>query len=309
MLGDELRCLMARTKGDTDGDRQLAWFAAIAGVILLGVVLLMVTGGGDEDGYNAVTSIADVHGMALDPEDSNTLYVATHDGLIRAVGDEDWARVGSSTDDFMGFSIHPDNGSVFWVSGHPSSGGNMGVRQSTDGGFTWTSLALEGVDFHAMDVSPADPDRLWGQFRGEIYRSDDGGHGWDIVANSPQRIVNFEPHPEEADTVYAAGDRGILRSEDAGATWRPWFNQAAFDLAIHPSDASLMVVSVGSELYRSTEGGQDWEPLGLDVGQQTVGYLALDPADPDTLYAATFQTGIYKTVDAGASWQTVRAPS
>lgn len=292
------------TAGGVDGDRQLLWVGGIAVVLLLGFGLLMVTG--DEEAGAPVTSLPDVHGIAVDPEDSDVLYVATHDGLMRAVEDEGFRRVGSSTDDLMGFSVHPENGSIFWVSGH-TSWGNMGVRQSTDAGQFWTTLGLEGVDFHAMAVSPADPDRLWGEYRGDVYRSDDGGHEWEVVSSSPQRVFNLEPHPADADVVFAAGQQGIHRSSDGGSSWELWRSNAATDLAIHPADPGLRVLSTGGGVYRSVDGGENWGSMGLDVGSETIGYLAFDPQDRDTLYAASFETGIYKTSDGGETWSTVLA--
>lgn len=297
--------------GPSSGTKQLYWLGAFALALILAVVFLT---SGDEDpagegSYTPVSSLADIHGLAVDPERSEVLYVATHNGLIRAVNDTDWARVGASQDDYMGFSIHPTNGSIFWVSGHPKSGGNMGVRQSTDGGFTWETLALQGVDFHAMTVSQADPDRLWGSFRGEIHRSLDGGHTWEVVSQSPQPIASFTSHPEDPDVVYAAGSQGIFHSTDAGESWHMWLDRPSPVLAIDPADPDRRFLSTGDQLHRSTDGGETWAPLPLDVGGGTIGYLAVDPSDPKTVYAATYQVGIYKTTDGGDTWTTVRPPS
>ncbi len=301
----------SQAKGGSNDNRQLYWLGAVVLALIVAVVLL-TSGGEDsvgEQSYTPVSSLADIHGLAVDPERSNVLYVATHNGLIRAINDTDWSRVGASQDDYMGFSIHPTDGDTFWVSGHPSRGGNMGVRHSTDGGFTWTTLALKGVDFHAMTVSPADLDRLWGTFGGEIYRSLDGGHAWDVVAQDPQGTASLTPHPQDPDRVYAAGSQGVYRTTDAGESWQLWLDTPAPVLAIDPGDPDRMFLSTGPELHRSLDGGGNWTTLPLDVAGGTIGYLAIDPSDTETLYAASYQVGIYKTTDGGDAWTTVRPPS
>src|SRR3954469_11309365 len=44
-----------------------------------------------------------------------------------------------------------------------------------------------------------------------------------------------------------------------------------------------------------------WQPAGPDGG--SVGALAVDPTDPDTVYASTFLGSVFKTTDGGESWR------
>jgi hypothetical protein len=85
------------------------------------------------------------HGLAVDPNDSSKVYIATHHGLLVLQNDKDLYRVGASMDDYMGFSVHPTESNVFFSSGHPSLGGNIGFMKSLDGGFTWKKIS-NGVD-------------------------------------------------------------------------------------------------------------------------------------------------------------------
>ena len=71
-------------------------------------------------------------------------------------------------------------------------------------------------------------------------------------------------------------------------------------------------LSVGNGIYRSDDGGRSWSHLGLTDGQQ-IAQLALDPRDPNRLFAAVLghpygpnaERGIYRSLDAGVSWQRV----
>jgi hypothetical protein len=63
-----------------------------------------------------------------------------------------------------GIAVDPTQPGAFDASGHPEKGGNLGVLVSTDGAKTWkqVSAGVSGpVDFHSMDASPTDPQRLY----------------------------------------------------------------------------------------------------------------------------------------------------
>lgn len=250
---------------------------------------------------------SDVHGLAIHPEDPRVVFVATHRGLLRSEDDRTWTRVGDSDDDLMGFSLHPRDGDVVWTSGHPPGGGNLGVRVSRDGGLTWQRIALEGVDFHAMTVSPADPDRLWGFWRNQVYATQDGGATWAALEGRPPAIRALVAHPTEADTVFATTTGGIAVSRDAGLTWAPHADLPALGLAIDPRDPLTMYAGLRDAIHRSTDGGLTWTATAWS-GQDDIAYLAVHPTDGDTVYAASYRTGLYKTTGAGATWTTLRAP-
>lgn len=85
-------------------------------------------------------------------------------------------------------------------------------------------------------------------------------------------------------------------------------------LAAHPSDPDILyagawLTTPGAALvYRSADGGATWQaadaglPTDLDANTG-VEDLLLDPANPDVLYAALHRRGIWRSDDAGATWQ------
>jgi photosystem II stability/assembly factor-like uncharacterized protein len=120
---------------------------------------------------------------------------------------------------------------------------------------------------------------------------------------------------------------GVWKTDDAGRTWRPIFDgqptQSIGAIAVAPSDSNIVYVasgegllrpdlSVGNGIYRSRDGGRTWSHLGLTEGQQ-IADLAVDPRDPSRLFAAVLghpygpnpERGIYRSLDAGATWQPV----
>ncbi len=87
------------------------------------------------------------------------------------------------------------------------------------------------------------------------------------------------------------------------------------DIALHPTDQDIIYAgtSVGG-IFKTTDGGQNWEVVFEEEGGLSIGNLALAPSDPNTLYAgsgeangsavsgAFFGDGVYKTTDGGESW-------
>ena len=134
--------------------------------------------------------------------------------------------------------------------------------------------------------------------------------------------------PSQANVFYVgAADGGVWKTDDAGRTWQPIFDQQPTQsigaIAVAPSDSSIMYVgsgeglhrpdlSVGNGVYRSADGGRSWAHRGLTDGQQ-IAALAVDPRDPDRLFAAVLghpygpnaERGIYRSADAGVTWQRV----
>jgi photosystem II stability/assembly factor-like uncharacterized protein len=87
-------------------------------------------------------------------------------------------------------------------------------------------------------------------------------------------------------------------------------------LVINPQNPDIMYAgSVTGGVWQTIDGGQTWNPQFDDQPALNVGTLAMDPTDPNTIYAGTgawyagFQgDGIYKTTDGGANWAPFSQP-
>lgn len=248
-----------------------------------------------------------IHGLAVDRADPARLLIATHHGLYVARPDGAVRRLSDHRDDLMGFSAHPDDPAVLYASGHPAGGGNLGVIRSEDGGRTWTRLSpgVHGpVDFHQMTISPADPQVLYGVYRG-LQRSDDGGRTWRVVAAPPQGIIALAASAHDPETLYAATEHGILISRDGGSGWMPVHPARAPATAITTTpDGTLIVYLLGEGLLEAAETDPSgWRLVGPELADDVILHLAVDPADPDRRYAATWQSRLLVSDDGGAGWR------
>ena len=142
------------------------------------------------------------------------------------------------------------------------------------------------------------------------------------------RTVAVTGIPGKQNIFYMAPNNGgVWKSDDYGRTWKPIFDDQPTGsigaLAVAPSNAEIIYVgsgeglrrpdlSVGDGVYKSTDGGRNWQHLGLRDGQQ-IGAIIVDPHDPKRVFAAVLghpygpnaERGVFRSLDGGLNWQKV----
>ncbi|WP_355660903.1 WD40/YVTN/BNR-like repeat-containing protein [Halomonas salifodinae] len=246
-----------------------------------------------------------IHGLAFDRTDSERIWLATHHGFHVVGADGLARRVSEETHDFMGFTPHPEEAAVFFASGHPARGGNLGVMVSTDGGQRWTqrSPGVEGpVDFHQLTVSAADPEVLYGAYRGGLQVSRDGGHQWQLQARAPEGLIALAASGRDPEQLYAATQAGLLMSPDGGQRWRQLHGERRPVSLVVVDRGWLYAYMVGVGLIRAEEGSRDWEVIHHGWEEGYLIHLAVDPSDPAHLVAADEQGRLLRSTDGGRTW-------
>lgn len=123
-------------------------------------------------------------------------------------------------------------------------------------------------------------------------------------------VVRFlTADPTRSGTVYAATDQGVFKTADGGASWMvSLLEQPTSAVAVDPAHPSTLYVGVGGGelLLKSTDGGAHWAPstAGL-IGNPSLGpvvSVAIDPSDSRRLLVV-YRYSVWRSVDAGASWQ------
>lgn len=247
-----------------------------------------------------LTDLSHIHGIAFGA--AGDLVLATHHGIFN-VDPDGVAQLISDPNDFMGFTRSgPDR---LMASGHPAGGGNMGVLSSTDGGAKWSPLSegVDGpVDFHAMSVSPADPEVVYGLFGG-IQVSRDGGKTWMMSGPAPADTIDLAAGPGDVATVYAGTMDGLMVSADFGVTWTPSGPQGVPVTAVESTGSgAIYAYFAGSGLFRE-DGDGTWTGLSADFGQRVILHLAIDGTTPDRIAAVTDDSAVLISGDAGKSWR------
>jgi len=266
---------------------------------------LAVQGGSARAETITLDRLEHIHGLAVDPERSERLFLATHSGLFLASPDGTATRVGVSQDDFMSFAADPSDPSTFYASGHPPGGGNLGVLISRDGGRRWERLAAgDGgpVDFHAMDVSPADPRVIYGMFKG-LQVSRDGGRTWRTVGTLPKDTFDLAVSARNPNRLYAAARGGLFTSDDGGERWRPAIMQRRPATLVHVTrDGRVYAFVYGHGLLAGNEAEAEWELRSSRFADRYLIHMASDPARPEVLHAVADTGAIMTSRDGGRTW-------
>jgi photosystem II stability/assembly factor-like uncharacterized protein len=244
------------------------------------------------------------------PGQPNVFYVGVNNGGVWKTTDagRTWMPIfdDQPTGSVGALAVAASNPDVLYVGSgeglqRPDLSTGDGVYKSTDGGKTWKNVGLrDGQQISAVLIDPKDPDRVFVAVLGHpygpnkergLYRTTDGGKTWKQVLAKDENTgaVALAFDPANAQTVYA-----VLWESRQG----PWENGSW--------------QGPGSGLYKSTDGGTAWKPLtkGLPGAEQKLGRIGIGvaPSDPKRLYAmvdAPRVGGVYRSDDAGESWERV----
>ena len=179
---------------------------------------------------------------------------------------------------------------------------------SKDGGLSWTKLSDGSggpVDFHEMDVSKADPRVIYGVYQ-SLQRSNDGGQTWEIVGSPPADIMSLAASSMNVNTIYAATQSGLKRSTDGGKTWKAQSDQPATMVYVS-ADGTVYAFMIGMGLVRAAEKNLAWRGVGKKFAEEYLLHFAVDPRDPQRLYAVTYNfrtraQSVIASRDGGERW-------
>jgi photosystem II stability/assembly factor-like uncharacterized protein len=200
----------------------------------------------------------------------------------------------------IGFAVDPNNSARYFVAS--ASGG---VWKTINNGTTWTPVFdREGsYSIGCIALDPKNPLTVWvgtGENNSQrsvsygngLYRSDDGGKAWrNVGLKTSEHLGRIAIDPKDSNIVYVAAQ---------GPLWGPGGERG---------------------LFKTIDNGKTWKHI-LNISENTgVTDVVIDPQNPETVYAASYQrrrhmftlidggpeSAIYKSTDAGATWNKVRA--
>jgi len=199
----------------------------------------------------------------------------------------------------------------------------------------------------ALAVDPANPARYFvGAASGGVWRTVNAGTTWTpvfdregsysigcVVLDPKNPLTVWVGTGENNSQRSVSYGNGVYRSDDAGKTWRNVGLKSSEHIgriAIDPKDSNIVYVAAQGPLwgpggdrglYKTTDGGKTWKQI-LKISDNTgVTDVVIDPQNPETLYAAAYQrrrhmwtlidggpeSALYKSTDAGATWNKLRA--
>ena len=142
------------------------------------------------------------------------------------------------------------------------------------------------------------------------------------------RINDMENHPTDSKIIYAgAAGGGVWKSNDAGTTFNPIFDefcQSIGAIEIDPNDPDNTIyvgtgeswprnsVSVGDGLYKSNDGGNNWEKIGFEKSER-IANIIVNPNNSNEIFVGVLgalwsdseERGVYKSSDGGLTWNKI----
>ena len=208
----------------------------------------------------------------------------------------------------------------------------------------WREIGpLRGGRTRGVAGVPSQPNVFYmGVCNGGVWKTDDYGRTWTpIFDEEPTGSIGaLAVAPSDPNVIYVASGEGlhrpdlsvgdgIFKSTDAGKTWTHLGlrdGQQIPQIAIDPRDPNRLFVAVLGHpygpneergIYRSTDGGQNFEKV-LYKDENTGGSdVELDPSDPNVVYASLWEAregpwensawggthgGLFKSTDGGSTW-------
>ena len=247
--------------------------------------------------------IADI---SIDPKNENTWYVAVGSGGA-------WKTTNAGTTwscltEKMPFystgciSIDPNNNQSIWLGTGENVGGRHvgighGIYQSIDGGETWKNKGLKNSEhLSKIIIHPKNSNIIWAASQGPLWSS--------------------------------GGDRGLFKSVDGGNSWKNTLKidewTGVTDIIIDPRNPDILYCASwqrhrnvasyigggpGTSIYKSIDGGENWNKINKGLPSSNMGKigLAISPMNPDIIYAAVEterrKGAVYRSANSGGSWE------
>ena len=198
------------------------------------------------------------------------------------------------------------------------------IYESYDSGRTFSRIAQDfsSAKVFAFEIAKDNPDKIYVSNSGVGISESQAWGDWRHLSNSPDYAYDIEIDPEDSNVLYASYSPKVF--EDHSSIWKYSPDQqedfgwseilrvenstGITSLKFDPSNPNTIYAGMTGEqgaVYVSHDRGNTWSNVNEDFFFSTIhsqNQLAIDPTDEDTVYAAPWGAGLFKTMDRGGTW-------
>jgi photosystem II stability/assembly factor-like uncharacterized protein len=177
-----------------------------------------------------------------------------------------------------------------------------------ENGGAWTNIGPTPAAVEALAVDSRGSGTIFvGSISGGVRKSTDGGITWAAVNQGLDdlRVVALSMDASGPRKVYAGVSGGLFVTNDGGATWQKAITGTITSVAADPNRTGVVYAVfvnnlANGSIRKSIDGGSTWTTLFPTTA--AIFNTAIDPANPDILYAPTVGHGAFKSTDGGQHW-------
>lgn len=280
-------------------------------LLAVGMLMLLLVGAAPARGTDAKPESSGVVALAYDSQ-SETLLKAHARALYRSAdGGQTWQKImlpPMEDGQIASLAASPAGMGVIYV-----AGSGLGVLRTEDGGTNWISRSkgLPSGDVVAIAAHATQADTVYAVVKDQgVYRSQDAGKTWRLMESRVQdglrQLIHSDmPGSMESGWLFAATAKGVRRVMDCFCLWQDAgsLQSEAYSVAYDPREPKHLYVATEKGLFRSTDGGENWNQITTLRSKVT----SLAFARSGTLYAVDETGALFRSADQGSTWREVNA--
>jgi photosystem II stability/assembly factor-like uncharacterized protein len=233
-------------------------------------------------------------------------------------GGDSWLKLEGGLPDGLlgkvGLAISPANGQRVWAQIESADESKGGLYRSDDSGNSWSrinrdhNLRQRAWYYNRIAADPQDENTLY-NMNARFWKSIDGGENFASIRTPHGDNHALWINPDHPNIMVEGNDGGACVTLNGGKTWSSIYNQPTaefyrvtvdnqYPYRVYGAQQDNSTISVGSKIQEGITHYQDW----FSIGGGESGHIAVDPRDPDVIYAGTY-IGVITYRNRGQGYQ------
>ena len=228
-------------------------------------------------------------------------------------------------------AIDPENPEIVYAINNSDLGVHIGVYKSTDNGGNWNLMSvISGSSRAGISIDSKNPQIIYVGNNKSI----NGGKTWNPIRNglksyeSITKIIVYQYNTKILYSLTNASNANIVyKSINGGDSWTAIDTEKVGFCRAFAMDANNQNILYGyfeskmkdssgkerniygkeygttGEISKSVDGGAKWTSL---LPAVEITELVVDPNNPEIIYVGTYRQGVYRSLNGGKQWNTVK---